>query len=237
MTVIVPRNLNLNYYCNKRTLIATSTKPVCIIYTVLIRIISDERKSLTKNSHTVSQIIPQTNEEHNHQTTRRQHSIHQKKKRNRLFSTVGESLGIRNSSGNQEKRKIDSGPKRTKLVLYKTYIVFFLSCTETKLNKIKIRIFNKIIVQNSVKIGLCKQNCFTKNKFIVPKISITQNFKFKSFICGYLDIHCCIISQNHKRRQLLLYKLRLGSSLLRNSLIVPRQTVACQTSVLTHGIM
>ena len=33
-------------------------------------------------------------------------------KEEQLFSSGGESLGIRNSSGNQEKRKIDSGPKK-----------------------------------------------------------------------------------------------------------------------------
>ena len=50
MTVIVPRNVN----CNKG-LIATQAKPVCIILHSIKEITSDERKTLTKNSCTVSQ--------------------------------------------------------------------------------------------------------------------------------------------------------------------------------------
>ena len=58
MTVIVLWNMN----CNKG-LIATQAKPVCIILHRLNPKLSDERKTLTKNSSTISQIIiPQTNE-------------------------------------------------------------------------------------------------------------------------------------------------------------------------------
>ena len=55
----------------------------------------------------------------NYQVTRKQGE-------KQYCSSGGESLDIRNSSGKQEKRKIDAEPKRTKVVLYKTYIVFFL---------------------------------------------------------------------------------------------------------------
>ena len=55
MIAIVTRNLNLNYYCNKGLSLQHQVNQFVSVYTALIKSISDEHKTLTKNSRTVSQ--------------------------------------------------------------------------------------------------------------------------------------------------------------------------------------
>ena len=79
-----------------------------------------------------------------------QQSSNQKTRRKQHFSSGGESLGSRNSSGKQEKRKTDVEPKRTNWFCIK-FTLFFLSFMQN-LAKLETCISKAIIVQNSAKI-------------------------------------------------------------------------------------
>ena len=156
------------------------------------------------------------------------------KKREKGFFHLVENLWALGIHQETKKRgKSTQNQKGQNWFCIKLYIIIsFFLC---KNYEIQICIFIKIIVQNLAKIFQCKQNCFTKIKLLYQKFPLCKISNSKVLSVDILI--SCIISQNHKRRQLLLNKLRLGSSLLRNSLIVPKQTVVCQASVLTHGIM
>ena len=86
------------------------------------------------------------------------------------LSSGGESLGIRNSSGNEEKEENWLRSKKDNIGFVKPLHYYFLRKIWQKL---KTRILNEIIVQNLTKICLFKWNCCTKNKEIT-----VPNFRY-----------------------------------------------------------
>ena len=111
------------------------------------------------------------------------------------------ALGIHQET--RKSRKSTQKQKGQKLVQQKIYIIIFAQSLE----KLKPAYLTKSLYKIQLKYVRVNEIVTPKQRNYCTKISVMQNFQIQSLICSDLYTHCCIISQNHKRRQLLLNKL------------------------------